>query len=101
MGVHDHGRLSETGPQDHVGRLPPDTWERHERVHGVRHLPAELLGQHAAAGDEISRLAFVESGRPYDRLELSGIGSSVIHCPAVSAEALRRDVIYPLIGGLS
>ena len=61
VGVHrDHG-FTECGVEDHVRGFPPDAGQRLQGLAGLRDLPAVLLDQYAAGGDDVGGLAVMQA----------------------------------------
>ena len=56
-----NGRFAKRNVEHHVGSLAADAGQGFERFAGGRHFAAVLLNQHAAGGDDVVGLGFVEA----------------------------------------
>lgn len=56
VGINGNGWLPEGFIQNHIGRLPADTWQANKVASCLRHVSAELIKDHLAKRDHVLRL---------------------------------------------
>src|SRR5947199_2271554 len=101
VGVHGDPLVAAEGvPQHHVGRLPPHPGERHQGLHGVRHLAAVLGHEGHTEILQGPRLVAVETGLADHLLQLREVRRGEVAGRGVAPEERRGDLVDLLVRAL-
>lgn len=79
MGVDDHARDAEGGPQYHIGGFAADTWQSGEGVQTARHPTVMLIGQGLGAGLDVAGFIVEKTGGSNEGFNLAqGAAAKVV-----------------------